>query len=81
MIDETHDRARRSWVDSANGHPEFPLQNLPLGVFSPAAAAPPKVRAAASRSATASLTYAPRWTPVCSRTTQPVPPRRPRALR
>src|SRR3954447_19948680 len=35
MIDETHDRARRSWVDSANGHPEFPLQNLPFGIFSP----------------------------------------------
>src|SRR3954465_13408072 len=35
MIDETHDCARRSWVDSANGHPEFPLQNLPFGVFSP----------------------------------------------
>jgi fumarylacetoacetase len=35
MIDETHDRARRSWVGSANGHPEFPLQNLTLGVFSP----------------------------------------------
>src|SRR4051794_3037441 len=38
MIDETHDRARRSWVDSANGHPEFPLQNLPFGVFSPRSA-------------------------------------------
>lgn len=24
----------RSWVASANGHPDFPLQNLPLGVFS-----------------------------------------------
>jgi fumarylacetoacetase len=35
MIDETHDRARQSWVASANGHAEFPLQNLPLGVFSP----------------------------------------------
>ena len=35
MIDETHDRARRSWVASANGHAEFPLQNLPFGVFSP----------------------------------------------
>ena len=35
MIDETHDRARQSWVASANGHPEFPLQNLPFGVFSP----------------------------------------------
>jgi fumarylacetoacetase len=35
MIDETHDAARRSWVASANGHPEFPLQNLPFGMFSP----------------------------------------------
>jgi len=35
MIDETHDRTRQSWVASANGHAEFPLQNLPLGVFSP----------------------------------------------
>ncbi|WP_259648165.1 fumarylacetoacetase, partial [Pseudomonas syringae] len=25
---------RRSWVESANGHADFPLQNLPLGVFS-----------------------------------------------
>ncbi|WP_449124480.1 fumarylacetoacetase [Pseudomonas viridiflava] len=25
---------RRSWVASANGHADFPLQNLPLGVFS-----------------------------------------------
>ncbi|MGA3402181.1 MAG: fumarylacetoacetase [Acetobacteraceae bacterium] len=35
MIDATHDPARKSWVDSANGHSEFPIQNLPLGVFSP----------------------------------------------
>src|SRR5438552_12524994 len=35
MTDETHDKARRSWVASANGHSEFPLQNLPFGVFSP----------------------------------------------
>ena len=35
MIDETHDGARQSWVASANGHAEFPLQNLPFGVFSP----------------------------------------------
>jgi fumarylacetoacetase len=35
MIDATHDPARRSWVESANAHPDFPLQNLPLGVFSP----------------------------------------------
>lgn len=25
--------ALKSWVESANGHPEFPLENLPLGVF------------------------------------------------
>ncbi|MBX8531330.1 fumarylacetoacetase [Pseudomonas cichorii] len=25
---------RQSWIASANGHPDFPLQNLPLGVFS-----------------------------------------------
>ena len=34
-LDETHDPKRRSWVTSANGHPDFPIQNLPLGVFSP----------------------------------------------
>ena len=33
-IDETHDPARTSWVESAKGHPDFPIQNLPLGVFS-----------------------------------------------
>jgi len=35
MIDETHDSGRTSWVQSANRHPMFPIQNLPLGVFSP----------------------------------------------
>src|SRR5439155_1492877 len=35
MIDETHDAKRKSWVASANGHADFPLQNLPFGVFSP----------------------------------------------
>lgn len=39
-IDETHDPARTSWVSSARGHGEFPLQNLPLGVFSVDASAP-----------------------------------------
>jgi fumarylacetoacetase len=34
MIDETHDPALRSWVGSANGHADFPIQNLPLCVFS-----------------------------------------------
>ena len=33
-IDETHDPGLRSWVGSANDHPDFPIQNLPLGVFS-----------------------------------------------
>ncbi len=35
MTDPTHDPARRSWVDSANGHSDFPIQNLPLGIFAP----------------------------------------------
>src|SRR4051812_12958385 len=34
-LDETHDPGRRSWVASANGHADFPIQNLPLGVFTP----------------------------------------------
>ncbi|GAA0454440.1 MULTISPECIES: fumarylacetoacetase [Sphingomonas] len=33
-IDETHDPARTSWVQGADDHPEFPIQNLPLGIFS-----------------------------------------------
>jgi fumarylacetoacetase len=39
-IDETHDPRRASWVTSARGHAEFPIQNLPLGVFSPAGGSP-----------------------------------------
>jgi fumarylacetoacetase len=35
MIDETHAPARRSWVASANQHADFPIQNLPFGIFSP----------------------------------------------
>ena len=35
MIDETHSAGRRSWVASANEHADFPIQNLPLGVFAP----------------------------------------------
>ena len=42
QLDETHDPARRSWVASANGHADFPLQNLPLGVFSPVGDAAPR---------------------------------------
>ncbi|WP_395327499.1 fumarylacetoacetase [Novosphingobium sp. BL-8H] len=33
-VDHTHAPALRSWVESANGHRDFPIQNLPLGVFS-----------------------------------------------
>ena len=33
-LDETHDPSRKSWVASANHHRDFPIQNLPLGVFS-----------------------------------------------
>ncbi|WKB51976.1 fumarylacetoacetase [Eleftheria terrae] len=33
-IDETHDASLRSWVDSANeAQTDFPIQNLPIGVF------------------------------------------------
>lgn len=35
MIDFTHDADRTSWLPDANGHAEFPIQNLPLGVFAP----------------------------------------------
>src|SRR6516162_5005832 len=40
VIDETHNPRRESWVASAKGHAEFPIQNLPLGVFSPSGGAP-----------------------------------------
>ncbi len=39
-IDETHDPQLKSWVDSANGHADFPIQNLPFGIFSNAGSAP-----------------------------------------
>ena len=35
MIGATYDMSRRSFVESANRHQDFPLQNLPLGIFSP----------------------------------------------
>ena len=38
--DRTHDPGLRSWVASANGHPDFPIQNLPFGVFAPPAGLP-----------------------------------------
>ena len=39
-LDETHDPNRTSWIASAQGHAEFPIQNLPLGIFSHGATAP-----------------------------------------
>lgn len=29
-----HTANARSWVEHANGHSDFPLQNLPMGIFS-----------------------------------------------
>jgi len=40
MLDATHAPGLRSFVASANGHADFPIQNLPLGVFSTAGGAP-----------------------------------------
>jgi fumarylacetoacetase len=34
LVDETHDPQTRSWIESADGHAQFPIQNLPMGVFS-----------------------------------------------
>jgi fumarylacetoacetase len=39
-VDATHAPCLRSWVASAPDHPDFPIQNLPFGVFSPLAGAP-----------------------------------------
>ncbi len=39
MIDASHDPALTSWVDVPPGH-DFPIQNLPLGVFSVGGEAP-----------------------------------------
>ncbi|GAC24358.1 fumarylacetoacetase [Paraglaciecola mesophila KMM 241] len=33
LLNETHDPARKSWVTSANGHEQFPIQNLPFAIF------------------------------------------------
>jgi fumarylacetoacetase len=32
-VNPTHDPGLKSWVTSAQGHPNFPIQNLPFGVF------------------------------------------------
>lgn len=33
MLDHTHNTNATSWVTSANGHDQFPIQNLPLGIW------------------------------------------------
>jgi len=44
LLNETHDPARRSFVDSANAPGcDFSIQNLPFGVFRLAPAQPPRV--------------------------------------
>jgi fumarylacetoacetase len=44
FIDDTHDPARRSWVESANRPGcDFPIQNLPLGVFVPPGESRPRI--------------------------------------
>ena len=35
QIDFTHDASATCWVEGADDHPDFPVQNLPLGVFGP----------------------------------------------
>ena len=43
-LNQTHDPARLSWIESANlAANDFPLQNLPYGVFRRAADAPPRL--------------------------------------
>jgi fumarylacetoacetase len=43
-LNETHDPARRSFVETANApEADFPIQNLPFGVFRPGPEAPPRV--------------------------------------
>jgi fumarylacetoacetase len=47
MIDETHDPELTSWVESANEPGcDFPIQNLPLGVFRAANEVQPRIGAA-----------------------------------
>ena len=46
-LNETHDPARKSFVDSANAPGgDYPIQNLPFGAFRPAAGGQPRLGAA-----------------------------------
>jgi fumarylacetoacetase len=39
-VDHTHDLAASTWVEGGDDHSDFPVQNLPIGVFSPPDGAP-----------------------------------------
>ncbi len=41
-LDSTHHPDLTSWVASANGHADFPIQNLPLGLFTPPGGGAPR---------------------------------------
>jgi hypothetical protein len=74
-LNETHDPARRSFVESANlPGSDFPIQNLPFGVFRLSASEQPRVGVAIGDQ----IVESPRR-PVCS--TDPPPSRRRRAAR
>ena len=50
-LNETHDPSRKSFVESANAPGcDFPIQNLPFGIFRPAAGEPPRARCRHRRS-------------------------------
>lgn len=42
-MNETHNPTRTSWVESAQGMTDFPIQNLPFGVFRSVAGGDPRV--------------------------------------
>ncbi|MCQ4160303.1 fumarylacetoacetase [Roseomonas sp. GC11] len=41
-LDATHDPALRCWVAGAEGHADFPIQNLPFGIFTPPGESTPR---------------------------------------
>ncbi|WP_246718830.1 hypothetical protein [Microvirga terrestris] len=40
QLDHTRDQSLKSWITSADGHPDLPIQNLPLEIFSTSSDAP-----------------------------------------
>lgn len=40
-LNHTHEPSARSWLEAANGHADFPIQNLPFAVFRRAASSEP----------------------------------------